>query len=150
MKKNVTSFAIALVLISSVATLAQKKSDGIDKIVFGSYKVGQIDLKEYAISKSGEILYTARMDKNYAHIGHLGKTEMKELFAYCDSKQWTDYIKFNPGKDYKYIRLYTGKEYTEMMWAENGADAQMHEAFTKLSKLVEGYTLPDPVMAAQH
>ena len=102
------------------------------------------------VSKSGEVLFTSRMDKQYTHIGHLPKSDVKELFLYCDSKQWNDFIKFNPGKDYRYMRFYKGKEYVEMMWAENGADAQMHDAFDRLLKIVEDFKLPEPEMAVKH
>lgn len=150
MKKNTLISALALVLITIVSAWAQKKSEGIDKIVFGSYAVGQLDLKEFAISKSGEVLFTARMDKHYTHIGHIAKTQLKELFAYCDGKEWKDFIKFNPGKDYQYVRLFSGKEYIEMMWSNESGDAQMNEIFTKLMHEVNGFVLPTPVMAAQH
>lgn len=133
-----------------VSAFAQKGSDvGVDKIIFGSYIVGQVDLKEYMISKSGEVLFTARMDKEYAHIGHIDKTSLKELLAYCDGKEWTDIIKFNPGKDYQYVRLYTGKNYTEMMWSKESETASMRELFSKLNQNVAGFTLPEPVMASK-
>ena len=149
MKRTAIIFSLLLVITTAFSAFAQKNSEGIEKIIFGSYSVGQIDLKEYMISKSGEVLFTSRMDKHYSHIGHIQKTELKELFAYCDSKEWTDFIKFNPGKDYQYVRMYTGKEYVEMMWGENSGDAKMNELLTKLSSQVANFTLPEPVMAAK-
>ncbi len=150
MKKKDLISTFVLVFITIVSAWAQKKTEGIDKIVFGFYAVGQLDLKEFAISKSGEVLFTARMDKNYTHVGHIAKTQLKELFAYCDGKAWKDFIKFNPGKDYQYVRLYSGKEYTEMMWSSESGDAQMNEIYTKLTHEIAGFVLPAPVMAAQH
>jgi hypothetical protein len=148
MKKN-PCIIVCLVLMSLGTAWAQKKSAGIDRIVFGSYAVGQLDLKEYVISKSGDILFTARMDKQYSHVGHIDKTQNKELFLYCDTNEWNDFIKFNPGKDYQYVRLYTGKEYVEMMWSKESGDAQMNEIYTKLSHHVLGFALPAPVMASK-
>jgi hypothetical protein len=147
MKKTILFFTISI--LTAFSAFAQKKGEGVEKIIFGSYSVGQIDLKEYMISKSGEVLFTARMDKQYMHIGHINKSELKDFLAYCNSKEWTDFIKFNPGKDYQYVRMYTGKEYVEMMWASDAGDAQMRELFTKLTYQVANFTLPEPVMAAK-
>ncbi len=139
--------ALFLFLISSTTSTAQKKTEGYDKIVFGSYVVTDIDLKEFMISKSGEVMFTARIDKQYSHIGHMEKTALKELIAYCNSKNWEDFVKFNPGKNYQFIRLYTDKQYIEMMWGPAEADAQMNELFTKLSQAVMGFPLPETVTA---
>jgi hypothetical protein len=137
---------ILLLLTFSIAS-AQKKSDGYDKIVFGSYAVIDVNLKEYMISKSGEVLFTSRMDKQYSHVGHIEKNAFKELMAYVNSKQWDDFIKFHPGKDYQYVRLYLDKQYVELMWAPSEADAQMNELFAKLSQSVLGFPLPETVTA---
>jgi hypothetical protein len=142
---------ILLTLVLTLVTLgvanAQKNIDGYDKVVFGSYIVTEMNLKEFVISKSGEILFTSRMDKQYSHIGHLEKDPLKILAAYCISKPWEDFIKFNPGKDYKYVRLYKDKQYIEMIWAPAEASADMNELFDKLYAAVLGFPLPEPMMA---
>lgn len=147
MKRKYIIYAAALILVTTVAAFGQKKSDGFDKIVFGSYAVTDVVLKEFVISKSGEILFTARMDKQYAHIGHMEMNALKELMLYCNSKQWEDFIKFNPGKNYQFVRLYSDKQYVEMMWAPAEADAQMNELFTKLTNAVNGFPLPELTVA---
>ncbi|MDB5273864.1 MAG: hypothetical protein JWO58_2231 [Chitinophagaceae bacterium] len=147
MKNRNILITLVLLLISSTASIAQKKTEGYDKIVFGSYVVNDVDLKEFMISKSGEIMFTSRMDKQYTHIGHMEKTALKELITYCSNKQWDDFVKFNPGKNYQFVRLYTDKQYIEMMWAPAEADAQMNELFTKLSQAVMGFPLPEMVTA---
>ncbi|HSZ71379.1 MAG TPA: hypothetical protein VK750_01805 [Cytophagaceae bacterium] len=145
MKNKNVLWMLSLLLMISATSWAQKKSDGYDKIVFGSYGVVDVMLKEFMISKSGEVLFTARMDKQYTHIGHIEKNAFKELMAYCNSKQWDDFVKFNPGKDYQFVRLYNDKQYVELIWAPSEADAQTNELFTKLSYAVNGFPLPEMV-----
>lgn len=140
-------YSAALILVTTVASFGQKKTDGYDKIVFGSYVVTDVDLKEFIVSKSGEIMFTARMDKQYSHIGHIEKNAFKDLMVYCNSKQWEDLIKFNPGKNYQFVRLYTDKQYVEMIWAPAEASAEMNELFARLSNAVNGFPLPEMVTA---
>jgi len=147
MKSKHIIYTAALIITTTLASFGQKKSEGYDKIVFGSYVVTDVELKEFMISKSGDIMFTGRMDKQYSHIGHMEKNAIKELVAYCNSKQWDDFAKFNPGKNYQFIRLYTDKQYVEMMWAPAEADAQMNELFAKLTNAVNGFPLPEIVTA---
>ncbi|MBC7485600.1 MAG: hypothetical protein H7282_02465 [Cytophagaceae bacterium] len=147
MKSKYIIYTAALILVSTLASFAQKKSNGYDKIVFGSYVVTDVDLKEFMISKSGEIMFTARMDKQYSHIGHMEKNAFKELVAYCNSKQWDDFVKFHPGKNYQFVRLYTDRQYVEMMWAPAEASAEINELFARLSNAVNGFPLPEMEMA---
>lgn len=140
-------YTLALVLVSTLVSFGQKKTDGYDKIVFGSYIVTETKLKEFVISKSGDILFTSRMDKQYTHVGHLEKDQLKILSAYCSSKTWDDFIKFNPGKDYKFVRLYKGNQYIEMIWAPSEASADMNELYDMLNDAALGFPLPEPVMA---
>ncbi|MDB5256288.1 MAG: hypothetical protein JWM14_983 [Chitinophagaceae bacterium] len=147
MKSKHIIYTAALIVVTTLASFGQKKSEGFDKIVFGSYVVTDVDLKEFMISKSGEILFTARMDKQYSHIGHMEKNALKELFAYCNTKQWDDFVKFNPGKNYQFVRLYNDKQYIEMMWAPSEASADMNELFAKLHSAVTGFPLPEMVSA---
>jgi hypothetical protein len=147
MKSKYIIYTAALILVTTVASFGQKKSAGFDKIVFGSYIVTEVKLKEFVISKSGEILFTSRMDKQYTHVGHLEKDQLKILYTYCMSKPWDDFIKFNPGKDYKFVRLYKDKQYIEMIWAPSEASADMNQLYDMLNDAALGFPLPEPVMA---
>ncbi len=147
MKSKHIIYTAGLVLVTTLASFGQKKIDGYDKIVFGSYVVTEMNLKEFTISKSGEILFTSRMDKQCTHIGHLEKDPLKTLAAYCNSKPWDDFIKFNPGKDYKFVRLYKDKQYIEMIWSPSEASADMNELFDRLHAAVLGFPLPESMMA---
>jgi len=147
MKSKHIIYTAALVLVSTLASFGQKKSEGYDKIVFGSYIVTEVKLKEFVISKSGEILFTSRMDKQYTHVGHLEKDQLKILVTYCMSKSWDDFIKFNPGKDYKFVRLYKDKQYIEMIWAPSEASADMNQLYDMLNDAALGFPLPEMVTA---
>jgi hypothetical protein len=147
MKSKHIIYTGALVLVSTLVSFGQKKTDGYDKIVFGSYIVTEIKLKEFVISKSGDILFTSRMDKQYTHVGHLEKDQLKILSTYCTSKPWEDFMKFNPGKDYKFVRLYKGNQYIEMIWAPSEASADMNELYDMLNDAALGFPLPEPIMA---
>ena len=147
MKSKHIIYTAALVLVSTLASFGQKKSEGYDKIVFGSYIVTEVKLKEFVISKSGEILFTSRMDKQYTHVGHLEKDQLKILSTYCMSKSWDDFMKFNPGKDYKFVRLYKDKQYIEMIWAPSEASADMNQLYDMLNDAALGFPLPEMVTA---
>lgn len=147
MKSKHIIYTAALILVSTLASFGQKKSEGYDKIVFGSYIVTEVKLKEFVISKSGEILFTSRMDKQYTHVGHLEKDQLKILSTYCMSKSWDDFIKFNPGKDYKFVRLYKDKQYIEMIWAPSEASADMNQLYDMLNDAALGFPLPEMVTA---
>lgn len=142
MKTKHIIYTLAFICLNVLAATAQKKDSGFDKIVFGSYEVTDVNLKEFTISKSGEILFNGRKDKENSHIGHLEKTTVKELMSYCNSKEWDDYVKFNPGKNYQFVRLYTNKDYIEMMWAPAEANADMNELYAKLNNVVSGFSIP--------
>jgi hypothetical protein len=137
------SIVLSFVLFFPLSMKAQTMITEFDKIVFGTYKVDEIYLKEYVLDNSGNVQFTSDMQKVYTKIGDISKENLKEIIGIVNGKEWNDFMEFDLRKDYQYIRIYQGKYYVEAMWGGEVGKPQEQMLMRILQNAVAGLPLPE-------
>jgi hypothetical protein len=107
------------------------------KVAFGHYVVAETALNEYVMTKGGELSYTHRLDSPHQHLGRVNKEQHKSFESYLSTMILKDEVKFEPGKNYFYIRIYSEGEYVEYIWAEGAGSKDAKALFDQLMAMCD-------------